>query len=1155
MLNLKKGLAMVLAAATALTFAPVANLGAPVQAEAAAKDQKVSLTYSDTSKEAKSYIDVASGSSRTLKLSLGDSSKINADAEKVTFDNTRSSVATVEATTDGSTTVTDGGAQVKDFTAGATVEVTANQAGTSVLTVNYGSQSKSYTIRVLDAKSTNSTKANVSDVSVATNKTAANAVSAGNVTLDGANYSDNLTVNKPTAPTTASNVVIKDANGNLSSAIDVSFDSDPTVSVDGKTAAFGVNVYNNTAKAGDTFTVTLKGTVDTQPLDGSFKVTVVTPSKPEFTYGGVLKTIYAYKGASYDLAEHASISYTPEGNSADATSTPITLNSNEINWYLVDGAAAPKSTGTTRDTIKSLNIPATAGTVTNGQAGSLKVTVSDPDAFSTAVSDAKIVGEAYIKGVRTIVYVSRSAITVHEITGNVKNINAGISVSKQGQGIAEVDKEIGVLDEKIANPDKDNIYLKASQIKYPVENPTEAQTDNKYDLTVKTGAGNDNPFKGSFLSLNAVYTKANKLPTGNYYETAYIPFRITDNGNSTTYILKVDITVSVNTGVQFRVKDGSSILATTYDEKLATDPTVYLNLADKKTFDIFEHIESDVDKTKVSFSYDKDSANVDVDSKGVITPKSVGNAQVTITAAYNGIKSSAKLIVRVNQYGFDTVTVKGQNGETARVLDVRDYDNNNEKDITKTDSNDSGEYQLVTRQIPYVEIHITGSESSNVVESPVATSANGAKLTYSFDDDVKTMSTRGLTIDPSTGKITLDYNKCKTGAVLGVYAVKVVSAATSKSEATTSYYYVVVDYPDQPIKGLEDNYTVGTCDINNHDLDYTAVALYDESNNTVDNFTEVNKKTDDFKGATYYADDNTSAFDTTAVGLGRDGSIQSPVGVYGVKAAIKRATVDKQTMHVVAFNKQNTGKKVGGTYKLITVTSAPAVENKVTKITNRDTGAVIYDDAKDSTKTAVRLSISDITHLQVTLAYPVAATGSSLVTTKLNGHRSDSDDVVNQDRYVTAVLNSNDIDVTLYPNAKGTQVIGVMPGGHLTTTDRRDIHKKEVKLAVEYDGTNGDTAKPAKITGVKVGNKKGAKVVVKFTKSSLDKNGLSMKYYVQKKVGKKTSGKSIGSTRTTLSVKKGATVKVRVKAYYYDATGQKHVGAYSKWVTKKTDKK
>lgn len=95
-------------------------------------------------------------------------------------------------------------------------------------------------------------------------------------------------------------------------------------------------------------------------------------------------------------------------------------------------------------------------------------------------------------------------------------------------------------------------------------------------------------------------------------------------------------------------------------------------------------------------------------------------------------------------------------------------------------------------------------------------------------------------------------------------------------------------------------------------------------------------------------------------------------------------------------------------------------------------------------------------------------------------------------------------------------------------------------------------ATPAKVTGVKVTNKKGAKVTVKFAK---DKTNSTMKYYVQKKVSGKTSGKSIGSTKTTLSVKKGATIKVRVKAYYTDANGVKHVGAYSSWKTLKTDKK
>ena len=103
-----------------------------------------------------------------------------------------------------------------------------------------------------------------------------------------------------------------------------------------------------------------------------------------------------------------------------------------------------------------------------------------------------------------------------------------------------------------------------------------------------------------------------------------------------------------------------------------------------------------------------------------------------------------------------------------------------------------------------------------------------------------------------------------------------------------------------------------------------------------------------------------------------------------------------------------------------------------------------------------------------------------------------------------------------------------------------------------YENGNGSTETPAKVTGVKVSNKKGAKVTVKFNKVT---TAPTMKYYVQKKVSGKTAGKSVGSAKTTLSVKKGATVKVRVKAYYYDVNGDKHVGAYSAWKTLKTDKK
>lgn len=91
---------------------------------------------------------------------------------------------------------------------------------------------------------------------------------------------------------------------------------------------------------------------------------------------------------------------------------------------------------------------------------------------------------------------------------------------------------------------------------------------------------------------------------------------------------------------------------------------------------------------------------------------------------------------------------------------------------------------------------------------------------------------------------------------------------------------------------------------------------------------------------------------------------------------------------------------------------------------------------------------------------------------------------------------------------------------------------------------------PAQVTGVKVANVKGGKVKVTWTK---DANS-NVKYYVKKTVSGKSAGKSVGSNATTLTVKKGATVKVKVKAYVYDGAN-KLVGAYSTTVTKKTDKK
>ena len=96
------------------------------------------------------------------------------------------------------------------------------------------------------------------------------------------------------------------------------------------------------------------------------------------------------------------------------------------------------------------------------------------------------------------------------------------------------------------------------------------------------------------------------------------------------------------------------------------------------------------------------------------------------------------------------------------------------------------------------------------------------------------------------------------------------------------------------------------------------------------------------------------------------------------------------------------------------------------------------------------------------------------------------------------------------------------------------------------------TVAPAKVTSVKVSNKKGAYVSVKWASQ-----GKNINYRVWKKVGNsKWVGKNVAGSKTTLKVKKGAKVQVKVKAYVKDSTGKTTWGpTATKAKTFKTDKK
>ena len=142
---------------------------------------------------------------------------------------------------------------------------------------------------------------------------------------------------------------------------------------------------------------------------------------------------------------------------------------------------------------------------------------------------------------------------------------------------------------------------------------------------------------------------------------------------------------------------------------------------------------------------------------------------------------------------------------------------------------------------------------------------------------------------------------------------------------------------------------------------------------------------------------------------------------------------------------------------------------------------------------------------------------------------------------------SSDTDVATVA-ADGT-ITAVAPGTAVVTVK-----------AAETDTVNAGTAtivvtvpsNPQKVTGVKVSNKKGAYVTVKWTSQ-----GSNVNYRVYKKVGNgKWVGKNVAGSKTTLSVKKGAKVQVKVKSYVKDASGKTTWGpSATKAKTFKTDKK
>ena len=171
MLNLKKGLALVLAAATAFTFAPVANLGNAVEANATATytiDGATGTSFVFTLDANKTYTVSSSDKHLTLSIAAKDGSTVYGSlTANMTTTGAGAALTSVSPVT---TTPADLDAQILASDDGQTVKITptATQAGTYTVTVKYAPTNSVTTYKVVanDQSVSDLSKAKISGTAI-----------------------------------------------------------------------------------------------------------------------------------------------------------------------------------------------------------------------------------------------------------------------------------------------------------------------------------------------------------------------------------------------------------------------------------------------------------------------------------------------------------------------------------------------------------------------------------------------------------------------------------------------------------------------------------------------------------------------------------------------------------------------------------------------------------------------------------------------------------------------------------------------------------------------------------------------------------------------------------------------------------------------------
>ncbi|MDY6352926.1 MAG: hypothetical protein SPL57_07795 [Lachnospiraceae bacterium] len=554
------------------------------------------------------------------------------------------------------------------------------------------------------------------------------------------------------------------------------------------------------------------------------------------------------------------------------------------------------------------------------------------------------------------------------------------------------------------------------------------------------------------------------------------------------------------------------------------DSPVILDVKSNNTFDLAKHMYKNNDAIVLSYESSNSKNTVDA-TTGVVKATTVTDSfYVTVTGKLNG-KTVAKTVVyfKVNALPFNELTVTGADKDQATVLNETEYAFTN----SKVGITSMTEEKLAASQIKYVQIDVTGKETKEPTEALNIVSTSGAIVTASLVGQTTDGAFKGVS---NAGVITL--NKTKTS---GVAVIKLVSNPTTTTALTTSYIYVVVDKADPKISAA-DAYKIGT--------DPGATAVSHESDIVF------GEKTGTLKAKVLgtIADDIT-AEQNLYTADDADKFLKSITTSLGGGNTIYIATAEKKTMHVLLS--YTTGD--GTAYKVVTITSVPGVHNSVTKIEDATTGKVVYDSAKDSAVAVPELRLDGNTTLKVTLAYAIDKndTTANISSTSLYyGTAANPVNPLNQN-IITATKDEKKADgyttFYLYPTTQGTQVVTFAPSGDISATDHSITYDDAKQLSITYR----ESLTLSKVTGLKVANKKGAAVSVSWTKQ-----GTNVLYRVYKKVGSgKWVAKNVAGTKTSLKVKKGAKVTVKVKAYKKTDAGKTVWGPKATQVTKKTDKK